>query len=131
MITKGIVKELNRQGGNTFRVYIPLLRTAADGEGDAIFPATLCCIGGMNGSLKVGDVVFVGFEDNYYDKPVILGKLFLGEDGEGDSLNATFNSIRVVGKAVLPDDTHVGNRDLSKALKDVVDLLGDRKKGEL
>lgn len=80
MITKGIIKGIPPFEGNKYSVYIPLLRTASDSEGDATFQATLCYTSGIINTLKVGDVVFVDFEDNYYDKPVILGKLYVGQE---------------------------------------------------
>ena len=80
MITKAIIKSTPALDGNKYTVYIPILRNANDGESDAIFEATLAYIPGIYYSFGVGDVVFVSFEDNLYNKPVILGKLFTEKD---------------------------------------------------
>ena len=123
MITKAVIRALAREGSNYFRVYIPLLRTAADDEEDAIFNATLCSISGIKYDLKVGDVVFVGFEDNYYDKPVILGKLFLNKDEE-ITTQITVKTLKVTDKSQLSKDTSIGSFDSNKlniALKDIIE----------
>lgn len=80
MITKAIIKSTPALDGNKYKVYIPILRNANDSESDAIFEATLAYIPGIYYSFNVDDVVFVSFEDNLYNKPVILGKLFTEKD---------------------------------------------------
>lgn len=80
MITKAIIKSTPALDGNKYMVYIPILRNANDSESDAIFEATLAYIPGIYYSFSVDDVVFVSFEDNLYNKPVILGKLFVEKD---------------------------------------------------
>ena len=68
MITKAIVKGIPNVDSNKYRVYIPLLRNANDSEADATLEATLCFLNGIYYSLAVDDVVYVDFEDNYYEK---------------------------------------------------------------
>ena len=75
MITRAIIEELVDQ--YHYRVRIPIFDRS---EESAIYTqfndlsiATCASTKGINNSLKVGDVVFVGFEDNSSSHPVILG----------------------------------------------------------
>lgn len=114
MITKAIVKATPELDGNKYSVYIPLLRNANDSEIDATFEATLCFTNGLFYSLKVGDVVFVDFEDNLYDKPIILGKLFTNrEDREKTSTQATLKTLKVTENAQFPETIQIGNTSIS------------------
>ena len=123
MITKAFITELNKPNSNIFRVYIPLLTTAVSRREDAIFNATLCITDGLFYSLKVGDCVFVGFEDNLYDKPVILGKLYTGKETDIPT-QITAKTLNINEKVTLPKDTTINGYDLNlvaKAIQDLVD----------
>lgn len=110
MITKAIIKKLCSLEDNHFSVYIPLLRKANSGMEDAILSATLCNIPGIDNSLKVGDVVYVGFEDDQYDKPIILGKLYIGkEDKNNITTTLTTRSLQVTEISNIPSNTVVGD----------------------
>ena len=124
MVTKGIIKRLNELGDNHFLVYIPLLRTASDTEEEATFQATLCCFSGIYNSLKVGDVVFVEFEDNLYNKPVILGKLFLG-DSDSSDVQLKGRSLTVSDTVQLPDNTKIGKYEVSNLLAKLQEISED------
>lgn len=100
MITKAIIKSTPTLDGNKYLVYIPILRNANDSESDAIFEATLAYIPGIYYSFSVGDVVFVSFEDNLYNKPVILGKLFVEKD-ESVKTQVEVKTLKVLEKADL------------------------------
>ena len=112
MITKAIVKSIPEINSNKYNVYIPLLRNANDSELDATFSATLCFTNGIFYSLQVGDVVFVDFEDNLYEKPVILGKLFTGEENK-DAIPSqlTVKTINVLDKAQFPSNTSIAGKN--------------------
>lgn len=74
MITKGIITELPTTN-NLFKVWIPVFDKNLNNK--FISEATLCCNSlGLEG-YNINDVVFIGFEDNYLSKPIILGKLYL------------------------------------------------------
>lgn len=119
MITKAIVKETNKIGSNIFKVYIPLLRNANDEEKDAIFDATLCYTTGVMYTLKVNDVVFVGFEDNLMEKPVILGKLYKGDTEDNSSVQLKVKTIDITEKCSLPENTNIGNVNLKDMVKEI------------
>jgi hypothetical protein len=60
----------------------------------------------MHNNLNVGDVVFIGFEENAIEKPVIIGKLFIGASAETSSKGgATFGTLKVTSNATLPSAT--------------------------
>jgi hypothetical protein len=114
MITKAIVKAIPSTDNNKYTVYIPLLRNANDSEADATFNATLCFLNGVFYSLAIDDVVYVAFEDNYYEKPVIIGKLYTGsEDKNNVPTQITAKTIKVLDKAQFPSDTTISDKTLN------------------
>lgn len=114
MITKAIVKALPSTDNNKYTVYIPLLRNANDSETDATFNATLCFLNGIFYSLAIDDVVYVAFEDNYYEKPVIIGKLYTGnEDRNNVPTQITAKTIKVLDKAQFPSDTTISDKTIN------------------
>lgn len=102
MITKGIVQRVDRRG-NQFIVRIPLFESAS-----TVNPVSLkayqCIVPGLYNNLYVGDIVYVGFEENAMEKPIILGKFFKNyrteDKAKGGSGN--FTKINVLDKASLP-----------------------------
>lgn len=124
MITKAIIKRLNTPDDNHFKVYIPLLRKANNTESDAIFDATLIYIKGLENNFNVNDVVYVGFENNQYDKPAILGSLYLGKDDKSKiGTTATFKSIEVKEISKFSTNTAIGDLSVSKVNKKVNNLI--------
>lgn len=80
MITKGEIQSIDYQG-NTCVVRLPYFESA--GIKDNIqATATIGNQPGMYNGYKVGDVVYVAFEDGEANQPVVIGKLFLGSDKE-------------------------------------------------
>lgn len=104
-ITKAVVRRLNTEKDNHFLVYIPLLQKANDKEVNATMEATLVSIRGIDKTIKVGDVVYVSFEDNKLSKPVILGKLYLGELYEKDSGITIVSDSLTVNKSTTLNNT--------------------------
>ena len=80
MITIAIRKRLYTTDDNHYIIYVPLFRKANMDASDATLPATALCISGIENTLKVGDVVYIGFEDNNFNRPVILSKLYTQEE---------------------------------------------------
>ena len=111
VLTKAIVKKTYTTDSNYYSVYIPLLRKANDSEEDATLQATRIEIAGIKDDIKVGDVVYVGFEDDKYGKPIILGKLFTGQEADISS-NQSLRTLAVSDKAQLPGDTTIGDTNL-------------------
>jgi hypothetical protein len=62
---------------------MPLFETAAS-SAPVIAEALVSITPGMFSNIVVGDVVFVSFEENALEKPIILGKLFKGASIEKD-----------------------------------------------
>ena len=123
MITKGIVEKVIDQ--YSVKVRLPLYDGAKIGticvDTDDLSNATICTVSGMIPALKVGDVVFVGFEDNDRGKPVVLGYLY-NEFSSDSFVDLTLNSLRVNVDAKLPIDTSIGNVDS----EEIQSLLGVR-----
>ena len=75
---------------------------------DNLSIATICTLPGVIPNYKVGDVVYVAFEEDIVSKPVILG-LLCYIDMEKSSSDATFSNMQVGSSAALPQQTSVGN----------------------
>ena len=80
MVTKAIVRSVNR-AGNRCIVRMPLFETAASTapvEAEALISITP----GLFNNIFVNDIVFVAFEENALEKPIIIGKLFINTPTE-------------------------------------------------
>ena len=80
MVTKGIIRSINR-AGNRCVVRMPLFETASSSvpvEAEALVSITP----GMFNNLFINDVVFIAFEENALEKPIIIGKLYTGSQNE-------------------------------------------------
>lgn len=108
MVTKGIIKN-KVVDSNKYLVEIPYLSQSSvsnNGVTNSVLEATLSHTPGIINSYNEGDVVFVTFEDDRKDKPIILGKLLL--DGIINRGYATFNSLNVSNSARLSENTVIG-----------------------
>jgi len=76
MITKGIIKSIDFKT-NTCIVRIPLYE-ANTNEEEILIKATFSIQPGVYNGYKEDDVVYIDFEQDLIDSPIILGKLFLG-----------------------------------------------------
>jgi len=128
MITKAKILQLpkgayhNEQGklviDNKFKIYVPIFRRAGEPEnnpsGASTMYATLCYNPGAENGYRVGDVVYISFENNQVGEPVILGKLFLNNTQESE--NSTYligDELNISKSAKLPIDTTIGDVKLS------------------
>jgi hypothetical protein len=105
LITKAIVRAING-AGNRCIVRMPLFETASDMspvEAEALVSITP----GFFNNIFVGDVVFVGFEENALEKPIILGKLYKGTSFENETPGGMgiVDSLMVRTKASTPAAT--------------------------
>ena len=105
MVTKAIVRSINR-AGNRCIVRMPLFETASSAavvEAEALVNITP----GMFNNLFVGDVVFVAFEENALEKPIILGKLFKGTADENKTSGGAgiLDTLKVNSAATIPSST--------------------------
>ena len=110
MITKAIVEEIISP--YQVKVRIPTLdrvsSSAVSTSKDNLNIATICSLPNCYINLQVGDIVFVGFEDNTYYRAVVLGHLC--RDALTDTYaDVSFRSVDVKGEATLPYYTTIGN----------------------
>ena len=110
MITKAIVEEV--LSPYQVKVRIPLLDRAQESpmstEASSLNTATICCFPQCYLNPQVGDVVFVGFEDNTYYKAVILGHL--SHEAMNDSYtDVLFSKLNVKDSATIPYNTTIGD----------------------
>ena len=105
MVTKAVVRSIS-SNGNRCIVRMPLFETASSAapvEAEALVNITP----GLFNNLVVGDIVFVAFEENALEKPIILGKLFTGARNE-NSVNGgmgILDNLRVNTAASIPSST--------------------------
>lgn len=83
MVTKGQITSINR-AGNRCVVRLPLFETASSSVPVEI-EALVSITPGMFNNLFVNDVVFVAFEENALEMPIIIGKLYTGASREADT----------------------------------------------
>ena len=111
MITKAIILE-RIINSNTYAVRVPFLESAGIRTGKII--ATLSDNPAISEEYRVGDVVYVGFEEHQAEKVVILGKLSLNENEPRG--HANLESLDVQNSARLPKNTTIGDVDYSEIL---------------
>lgn len=105
MITKAIIISING-AGNRCIVRMPLFETASSSspvEAEALINITP----GLFNNLAIGDVVFVSFEENALEKPIILGKLFKGATTENNIRGGMgiLDTLKVNSAATIPSST--------------------------
>lgn len=110
MITKGIVEHIIDK--YSIKVRIPVYNKIEGVVGATpskeLSTASICTISHFDPNLSVGDIVFVGFEDNNTAKPIILGVLYknLNSSSAGDLI---LNSLKVNVNTSLSSETTIGN----------------------
>lgn len=130
MITKAIVQSIH-PAGNRCVVRMPLFEMAAS-SAPVEAEALVNIAPGMFNSLEVGDIVFIAFEENAIEKPIILGKLYRGAEIEGnirggggvlDTLNVR-SSVTIPSSTlfVFPEDVQKNYADL-KTPKKMADYI--------
>jgi len=110
MILRAIIEEIVDDGLRA-RVRIPRYNKSADSPTatpfDELYIAPICCAPGLKPALVVGDIVFVSFEDDEIDQPVIIGTLFREGSESLTDVSATSSKIEV--NCELPRDTTIGD----------------------
>lgn len=106
MLTKAIIQSID-YAKNMCRVRIPLFENASRNVNIIEADAQINIVPGIYNSYKTGDVVFIGFEENKMELPVILGKLFVSASAESGSYrgNVSGNSLAITDTAQLPYST--------------------------
>ena len=109
MLFKGTVEQLVTPV--TARVRIPFLHKISSSlsytETQDLPIAHICTLPNVHISLKIGDVVIVGFENNDLSKPLILGHLFT-ETESSTFASPIFNSLEILQDTRLGSNTSIG-----------------------
>lgn len=124
--TKAYITKTPDEGSNIFQVNIPLMQDNVSDE--AIFDALLCSTSGNYNDYKVGDCVFVDFEDDKYNTAIIMGKLYTEVPKENDAYGL-FNELKVTGSVTLPENTKIGQyspQDIFNLYQGVQSLIEDQ-----
>lgn len=136
MITLGYIKKLNEPGSNLVSVRLPVFEQAGINE-ESLFSANIGHEPGSVNGYSVGDCVVVGFLNNTLDSPIILGKLYTGDEPSATNFSNA-NSLTVTESATLPANTTIGGMsflDMAtklnafKDVKDGVDSLVNNSSG--
>ena len=110
MITKGIVEEIISP--NEVRVRIPIFDRARDTsmstKNSDLTVASICSLPNCYNFVQVGDVVFVGFEDNTTYRAIILGHLLTNNEHNTSEMRMNLNKLCVEGEARLSSETSIG-----------------------
>jgi hypothetical protein len=106
VLTKAIIQSIDYTK-NICRVRIPLFENASRNVNMIEAEAQITIVPGIYNSYKTGDIVFIGFEENKMELPVILGKLFVSASTEAESYrgNVSGNSLAITDAAQLPYST--------------------------
>lgn len=106
MLTKAIIQSIDYTK-NMCRIRIPLFENASRNVNIIEADAQLNIVPGIYNSYKTGDVVFIGFEENRMELPVILGKLFVSASAEASAYRGSVsgNSLAITDTAQLPYST--------------------------
>lgn len=105
MVTKAEIVSING-AGNRCVVRMPLFETAANSmpvQAEALVSITP----GLFNNLAVKDIVFVAFEENALEKPIIIGKLFKGTSYENKVQGGAgiLDTLKVRTAATIPCTT--------------------------
>lgn len=105
MITKAIIRAISKNGTRC-TVEMPLFSTAAN-PSPVTAKALVNITPGLFNNLFVDDVVFVAFEENALEKPIIIGKLFTGAVKENETPGGAgiLDTLRVRTAATIPCST--------------------------
>ena len=120
MVTKAEVKSING-AANRVVVRMPLFETASS-SAPVLVEALVSITPGLFNNLVVGDVVFVAFEENSIEKPIIIGKLFKGVSAENNVKGGAgiLDTLRVRTAATIPCTTlYEYPQDIRKDYKDL------------
>lgn len=107
MITKATVESILND--KTYQVRIPIIDKTKKSSLTNNILSTAVISSQINCPLnfRVGDVVFVDFEENNYNRPVILGSLYTGSNSKTKP-TVNLNSLEVTESATLSNSVTIG-----------------------
>lgn len=115
MIVKGLIKSID-YSDNSCMVRLPIFETAAT-KSEVVLKAVMLSQPGMYNGYAEGDVVFVDFENDKLNQPIVIGKLFLGPAKENTAPTAlSVANLTVSKSATLPIDTKLVLEDSGGAV---------------
>lgn len=126
MIVKGIVESVISK--TELKVRIPFLNGAREqvdsATTDELPSASVCQIPNVDFEISIGDIVWIEFENNRWESPVIIGFL---NNSPKTTVDYTAKNINVSQSATLPTDTRIGEVLPSEidCLRGVTQNLGD------
>ena len=108
MLTQGEIRSIEYES-NTCTVRIPIFETVQM-DSQVVIPARFAVPPGVFNGYSVGDVVWLGFELEAPEYPVVLGRIYQGARMDKGKSNGVIqaNSLRVTGvaaNATLPKNT--------------------------
>lgn len=121
MVTKAIVMSITKNGTRCV-VRMPLFENASN-TSPVTAEALVSITPGLFNNLFVNDVVFVAFEENALEKPIIIGKLYRGTSYENGTKGGAgiLDALTVRTSASIPAETttfeFAKNKDEYKDLK--------------
>ena len=104
MLQLGIVKEILLDE-NKLIVRIPILEYTGDRE--VLMKSPICHQPGNTYGYKVEDVVLIGFINDDYNCPIVIGKMFT-EKETNPTNGLAGNSLNIDGSTVLGENTKIG-----------------------
>ena len=112
MITKGIIEEI--LSPYSARVRLPIFDSIKDAQNSVstgnLRVASICSLPNCTNLLGIGDIVFVGFEDDDLGKPIILGNLVKEQPSTANpSINSY--SLNIDNSVNLPGAVSINNTD--------------------
>ena len=110
MITRGIVEKIYDK--QNVAVRLPLFDKASNSTErvptELLGTASICVLPNCIPNVRVGDVVYVAFENNDKSKPVIIGYVYIDKE-YSTRQGISAQSIDVLATASLPQETTIGN----------------------
>lgn len=109
MITRGIIEKVISKYSYLVRipVYNQVTSAANYTPTDELSVATVCVQAGNSPKYKLGDIVYIDFEDSDIGQPIILGLLYR-ENMTSTANNTEVSSLTVSVNAKLSEDTSIG-----------------------
>lgn len=93
MIIKAIIKKLPEYNDNHYTIRIPFFEDNTKKESE--FTALLSYTPGIYGNYNIGDIVLISFENEKFNTPIILGKLYTGKIEEREGIGyANFDILK-------------------------------------
>ena len=107
MITKATIEKVLND--KTYQVRIPIIDKTSKASLTNNVLSTAVISSQLNCPLnfKTGDVVYVDFEENNYNRPVILGNFYKPSDINSKP-TVNLNSIEIIGSVNLSKETVIG-----------------------